>query len=111
MGRDSPQLATIPVHFSPENSLGFLRLVRPKQAHRSPFAFLRKGTETVSRIVFLRSYCELPGFCVCPPRLVSALNTVTSTRRFFSRSSRVFSSFTGLSLPRPTIWMRYTGTL
>ena len=58
----------------------------------------------------LLGYCAEPGFCAVPGPL-SALKMVTCTRRFFCRSSLVFSSFTGLSLPSPTIWMRYTGTL
>ena len=59
----------------------------------------------------LSAYCAEPGFCAAVPCPLSALKIVTSTRRFFCRSSRVFSSLTGLSLPSPTIWMRYTGIL
>jgi hypothetical protein len=36
----------------------------------------------------------------------SALNNVTSTRRFCCRSSRVFCSLSGLSFPNPTICIR-----
>ena len=72
---------------------------------------LRVGAAFCDGFVKRCGYCADPGFCAAVPGPLSALKTVTCTRRFFCRSSRVFSSFTGLSLPSPTIWMRYTGTL